>query len=393
MFALAINVCLGQGTWEGEGVPFADSQQDSQRQPQRQGEFLATATGSVAAGAVDQCPPMSELQVASPLTVSLQTEPWSLFRTINIVEPAILGAAPRKLGQVRATLFSFSSQFSLHHPETDGEISKIVNPHGLAFWDVGQDIYDCQDRLLGTLAFTTDFLSILENLFTYKYVQRKVLDSQGTHIANVVHETLTEDKNLYFGSLQHFVYLEDLSGNPMVGMRHPSGGWDIPGVFGESFDVQIQYLALNPSVAPPAMNPEFLSLIFANALAGQSRLGPYVACIVWPILILIFGGCFAVYFLPALFRCLCCTLSCVSCGFIGRAHNAAASPTEEKLFSFVGGGGSGGTGAAAAHSPLEEKEALIEKKGEELQRDFWSCCSRAGRTVAPGANKPTAAGH
>jgi len=289
-----------------------------------------------------------------PSGVKLETEPWTFFRTINIVDDTnVLGAAAiasQRLGQVRGTFFSWTSEFSLHDPADDREISKIINPHMLAFWDVSQDIYDCKGRLLGTLEIPWDFTSVMANMFSNTYVTHKVYDSEHAHVADLVHESITEDKALYLGSLQHFIYLRDTAGNPLVSMRNPSGGWTLPPIFGESFNVQIVTQSMNAANSPLAMSPEFLSVVFANALAGQSRLGPYVGLIAYPALILIFGACMVSYCLGR------CSPFAFCCGICGSKKEEPETPA------------------------VEEKEALIEQK--EDKRNVWGCCSR-GRTVIP----------
>jgi len=290
------------------------------------------------------CPLMSELGSSA----SLQTAPWAFARTINVMQQG----APnqRSLGQVRATPFSWTSEFVLHHPQTNKEITKIVNPLGL--WDTTQEIYNCQGQLMGKLTYPFDW----KNMFSNRYLKHRVLDAQGNHIASLVQEQFTSS---FFASPQHFIYLQDVNGNALASMRHPSGGWRL-NPFGEYFDTQIVMESLNAQAPPPATNPEFLSLIFANALASENRLGPYASMIVYPALILLF--------------CICMVCMC------GGFKKVASCLTCCGICTWI-------CGKRESRKPtVEENETLIEKESKAVKRDVWSCCSR--RQVAPGGDAP-----
>merc|ERR1712196_252789 len=160
------------------------------------------------------------------------------------------------------------------HDANDRLISKIVYPG--TFWDHTLDIYDCLHRKMGSLKLPFDW----KNLFTNAYAEHQVFDGEGNHIANLVQEDLTKT---FFGSRQRIISLKDLNGGSMVSMRHPSGGWRL-NPFGEYFDVYVELQTAQAIV--PAMNPEFLSLVFANALAAESRFGPYTSFIVYFVLVI-----------------------------------------------------------------------------------------------------------
>merc|ERR1719440_1281324 len=93
-------------------------------------------------------------------------------------------------------------------------------------------------------------------------------------------------------------------------MRAPSGGWSW-GTIGEFFNCEIKVLSANNVVPPPAMNPEFLSLIFAHALASGYLFGPYWSMILFPTIIL---GCIAFCVLKFLWSCIAKPLlECLCC--------------------------------------------------------------------------------
>merc|ERR1712070_988578 len=99
-------------------------------------------------------------------------------------------------------------------------------------------------------------------------------------------------------------------------MRKPANEWQL-GPFKQTFKVDIEMLTEDPVVPLPAMAPEFLSLIFANALAMDSTFGPY-----WNLIIT------CTCFILALTACLCCFCSLGSVR--GQAEKAKKQSMEEK---------------------------------------------------------------
>lgn len=263
------------------------------------------------------------------------------MRTVHVMQSsATPGASDRRLGVVSATLLSWTVEYQLKDGTNDRLMARIVNP--AAFWDVTQDIYDCSDRKIGIIKYTFDW----KDLFQNRYKVHQVLDSAGNHVADMRQEEVTTSKG-FLGSWQRFIYLQDRAGNPLAAMRHPRGGWKF-GPFGEDLDVQIELLSMNMLAPKPSMDPEFLSLVFANSLASSSRFGPgcgfIVSCIFWVLVL---------------------SLICARCG---ARMKQSADRTKEKI--------------------LEEKEGLLatrvssepttEEKVQQKGRDIWACCSRRG---------------
>jgi hypothetical protein len=344
-------------------------------------DFLVVNPTAIPGVIESECPLMSELGTSA----SLHIDPWAVFRTVNILQQstdvsavsAVTGmgmsssaqddtwtqfvdtpATPDRvtiapqlpsserdrfpnlnhsvpLGQARTKLSWTLSEMGLYHPVSNKLISKIVSP--IVAWDTDQEIYDCKDRLMGSIRLPFSFDNLLK---PFSYPEHQVYDASGNHIANLNEEVASES---YEASTQHLLYLTDLNGNALASMRHPTGGWASK-PFGEFFDCTIQMIGMNAQVPPPATNPEFLTLVFANAMASGFLLGPYVSMIVYPSILVLFCACTVCSFL----------LSCL-CSLCGSSKKAVAEKTEEK-------------------------ESLIEKK-EDSARNGWACCSR--RVVAP----------
>jgi len=415
VLALAGGACLGQ--------QFLDNPQQNVRPQQSSGNYQGdpygnngrdnygnapqdyTPAGGVGNNGINYgndaqnggCPAMSELGVAA----KLQVEPWAWFRTVNILatkqlmsdasQGSATGNVPqleqtatnantgaqgssdstlladtanyRALGQVRSTI-SWTPTMALYSPYNGREISRIVNP-GFA-WDTTQEIYDCRGQLMGKLRYNFNW----QNLFTNNYVQHQVENAQGSHIANLFQESLTET---YFGSGQHFIYISDLNGNAIASMRRPTGGWQA-GVFGEYFECEIEMKTLNAQVPPPALNPDFLSLVLANAMAGEKRLGPYISLIFYPsiIVLLCLCSCFCGIGLDHLKYWLTCCGLCTCFGLLGSNDSNQQYLDSAK-----------GTSQKYLDSAKEEKDALLAsgKNATGQGGSTWGCCSR--RQVAP----------
>jgi len=390
VLALASKACLGQQFLQGQNGQNAWSQQSSgnyQGDPygnNGQDDYGNSPNGFNGLTPPGQCPVMTELGSAAKLVV----QPWAWFRTVNIVtssnqmsdasgvsapsagvvQPIAQGSSDstllpdtaeyRALAQVRQTIrWPLQPTMTLYNPANGLEISKIVNP--LFIWDTTQEIFDCNGQLLGKVRYQFSWA----NLFTNGYVKHEVENAQGNHIANLLQETLTE---AFWASGQHFIYIADLSGSALASMRRPTGGWQL-GPFGEYFECDIQMQTMNAPVSPPAMNPEFLSLVLANAMAGEHLLGPYISVIVYPILIMLI-----------LCSCTCCGIGCdhvrywLTCCGLCACFGLCSSQQ---------------SGKSVQDTANEEKESLIataKNASGQGGGSLFNCCSRRQPTlVAP----------
>jgi hypothetical protein len=264
----------------------------------------------VGAPADVQCPILGQLLQGT----YLQTDEWSLMRTVNIMtknqlfsdeigaptagvsemqEVSTNPGAPQanaqtqsvadlaektdtdtKIGTITSPFLSWTTEYHLTDPH--GKlVSKIVNPG--FFWDTFQEIRNCEGEKIGSIRYKYEFKKMFEN----KYTAHEVLDAQGQHIADLAEAE--EESNSIFGTRQYFIYLKDRAGNAVAAMRNPRNGWEL-GPFNQAFDVDIDLVSQNMMVPPPANNPEFLLLVFANALAMDARFGPYwsigITCLV-----------------------------------------------------------------------------------------------------------------
>lgn len=281
-----------------------------------------------------QCPTMSALGADTYLS----TDPWSLGRTVHVKRKST-GAADVEIAVIAAAL-SLNAEYELKDPVDHKVIAKLVNP--LFFWDTQQDIYNCQGLKLGSVVSEFKLVEFMTNAFMGRYSPHKVLDAAGQPVATLREEDETTKEGGFLGSAQKYIYMQDNVGTPLASMRHPTGGWKL-GPFGEHLDVQVELQAVNPGANGPAMDPEFLSLVFANSLASGSRFSPGVGAIIKAVLTLI---------LLVLICRRCCSKS----------------------------------SAGKAQAALEEKESLLatrvnsnasaEEKVEQKGRDVWACCSR-----------------
>jgi hypothetical protein len=247
-----------------------------------------------------------------------------------------------KVGVVSSNLLSWTVEFELRDPASNQVVSKIVNPG--FFWETTQNIYNCKGGFLGSITYDFNFQTWWGNLINNTYATRRVLNPQGKHVANLIQEKGTTE-NGNFLSMQHNVYLSSTEGTPLAAMRHSSGGWQL-GPLGEFADVEIKLGMLSGMGPSPAMDAEFLSLIFANVLAADGVFGPGVGLILFGVVLLIVSWC--------CFACFCRTF-CPCC-----KRKAEVSKI------------------------LEETEGLLstkvasEEKVEPKARDIWACCSRRG---------------
>lgn len=309
-----------------------------------------------------QCPTMDQLRGGT----YLQTDPWSVMRTINIRSKAPLfsdefgaptasmsemsevsanPAAPQAggvttvapnadnlLGKVTAAFFSWTTEYHLRDAASN-LVSKIVNPG--FYWDTSQEIRDCEGSKLGAIRYKYEF----GKMFMNRYTTHEVLDAQGQHIADLAEAE--EESNNALGTRQYFIYLKDRAGNAVASMRNPRGGWNL-GPFFEAFEVDIDVLSENVVVPPPASRTDFIALVFANALAMDSRFGPYWSIILTCVVILLF------VFL------VCCVL-CNSKSAKGQMEQYRMRVEEEKRTLLDAG---------------SMKESMKEDKS------FMNCCSR-----------------
>jgi len=264
-----------------------------------------TSAPILVAPASEACPVMSDLQTG----VYLITEPWSLMRSIRIVQKnrlydasaevgfanlnVLSTAAPTPdpfatgmgqyladdpawttTGTISASFATLAVEYELSTSAEGSEpvqlISSLANP--FAFWHTTQNVYDCTKTKLGSVIYDyklSDFL-----WFRPHYGTHQVYDATNNHIADLVEQPGTRLR--FLGMWQSFVILQDRSGVPLASMRRPSGGWSL-GPFGEAFDVHVN-VEFHGSV-PVAMSPDFLTLVMANALSAGCRFGPYYSLI------------------------------------------------------------------------------------------------------------------
>jgi len=286
--------------------------------------------------------------------ISLVTEPWTFMRTIQVMASVdnhvstfdVTPGTSNLLGKV-VNEISLQRQYALN--DVHGAlISKIVHP-GMP-WDTTQDIYNCHDVKMGSLDYQFKANAVWGN----RYTTHKVLDSIGTHIADLEEEEL-EGSN-FLSSRQHMVYLKSLEGAPLASMRKPKGGFDNLGPWSEKLSVQIDVVSLNVEAPPPAMQPEFLVLIFANVLGSESKIGPYWTLILW--------GIFMFFLLASLFNICCCSKQ----GKDARAKIKAKSHEENEHL-------------------LGTRETQAEQKVKAQGRNFWNCCSRRVATAESSMQK------
>jgi hypothetical protein len=298
----------------------------------------------------------------------LKTEPWSFMRTIylrstlplyDLSNEVVLGVgggattavptinpidqlsysstfAPgdQLYATITAKFWAWTTEYEMTAQRFGKSASRIVNP--AAFWDTTQEIYDCKGVKLGSV--TSDFN--MRNLFLNRYNDHKILDANGNHVADLAQQE--QQSNDFFASRQYMIYLKNREGIPIAGMRHASDGWHL-GPWFENFQVDIEFLSANVQAPPPAMEPEFITLVFASQLGMNNRFGPYWSFIM-PCII-------------AFLLLVCCICACCNCA---KAREQA--------------------GKAAGHGGHGEQESLMghggTKKGEDKARSMFNCCSR-----------------
>lgn len=330
------------------------------------------------------CPIMTSIGVET----FLEIEPWSFMKTINVkqasqvytesndaetestetetepflspsvqtrVQSSEVAPTPvpqsRLIGRVIAMPFAWTHEYGLYDPYNHKLIAKIVNPG--FFWDESQDIYSCAGVKLGSIQTKLSFVDMILN----RFIERKIKDTYGNHVA-----TLEEDQipsNNWFGDKQYFLYMKDISGTPLASMRHPRGGLTIP-PFKQSWSVEIEVLTQNVMAPPPAMQPEFMTLAFANSLAASDTFGPY-----W-------SGIMSLIFWILLF-CLCCCCCCTGSGFAEKVKQGGEKGAHEKE-SLLGHGGHGA-------------------EAKDKANDFWNCCSRKVTPQQTNMEKAKGAAH
>jgi len=284
------------------------------------------------------CPEMTAFRGGTYLHMA----PWSFLRTIHVMQKNPLGAADTQIGTITAKLGSWSVEYELNDPINHKLIATFVNPPG--FWETAQKIFDCKGTEIAEITWKLTG----EGTFLHRYTEHKVFDPVGNHIADLHEEDKSTPKNFLSGFTQTFIYLRDTAGHALCSMRHPEEGFKFLMLKGEDLTATIDMLSFDMLAPKPSMDPEFLSLVFANNLASSSRFGPGIDLIL-------------MFFWMFLF-CGCCVCNCCS----SDKGKVAATKAQEKV--------------------QEEKEGLLATRvnsdpgaGEKVQaqgRSMFACCSR-----------------
>jgi len=264
---------------------------------------------------------------------------WSFLRVVDVMQKNPMGAADSKIGTITAKLGSWSTEFELKDPINNQLIATFVNPPG--FWDTSQKILDCKDNEIATITWKLTG----EGAILHRYTEHKVFDPAGNHIADLHEEDKATPKGFLSGFTQTFIYLRDTGGKALASMRHPEEGFKFMMLKGDKLTASIDMLSFDMLAPRPSMDPEFLSLVFANNLANGNRFGPGFALIGFFVWTFLFLGC-------------CCVKCCSS-----NKAQVAAAKAQEKV--------------------VEEKEGLlatrVNSEPDKVQaqgRSMFACCSR-----------------
>lgn len=301
-------------------------------------------------GNIGACPAMPSLVQGS----FVELRKYSVTKKMDIKAP---GNDTDPLATITASPYAANLVVELKSI-TGSLMAKLVNP--AVFWDTTADLYDCHDKKLGELQWST--ANILGNVFNPYQSQFELFDANGTQVGNMV-KTESGGKCTV-----------DLASNGQnliqMDMELADFGESLGGLFGAYTKATITLVNGVTPLPSLLMDARILSLVAAAQLAGT-------------------GPTLLFWFIDLILIC-CCLCCCCGCSK-GRNPTTTVYP----------GGQRPRTDAEARrmYGDMQEKAPLVTMENElplyhqqpktQGLAGFLSCCTRKGPTQPPpGAMRP-----
>lgn len=151
------------------------------------------------------------------------------------------------------------------------------------FWDTTHELYTCEGNKMGELSWKFDWWDLLMMGGAF-FPDSKILDPDGNHVGNLIQDKTNHWFSWYNKAAK--LTITDLNNVPLVTMQSV-----------HRTRVTIETYVRGQTISPPAMTPQFITLVFANQMAGWWRWGP------------IWGWVINIIFWT-LFCCCCCGCCC-----------------------------------------------------------------------------------